>query len=247
MSVCTIFKNDFNIIKKNGGVISFNKNLENQYNIFDYLECSIRLDDSVFIHTTSLDMTKWDALLTLPNNPSAEQQDMISMILKEQEHFNNFTTKGYASSFYSFKDKELHFDDFDYPQLDLFFPFKFLDFSFFIIFDDLTKEQILSPLMLQFKEVINILQNEKFSNCIVGNLDIQTGQFVLWVPLFLSFFQRCMLFNSILPDEARISKLNIYTLKPFQVLEEIEDPNIYSEINFQTNPDLVYALRKKLT
>ena len=101
--------------------------------------------------------------------------------------------------------------------------------------------------MLQYEEVIDILQNEKFSNCIVGSLDIQTGQFVLWVPLFLSFFQRCMLFNSILPDEARISKLNIYTLKPFQVLEEIEDPNIYSEINFQTNSDLVYALRKKLT
>ena len=111
------FPNNFTFINGDGTKFQFDKNEENQYYIFDSIESSILTNQAVFLHTSSSSASEWNALLTLPSDPTISQIQVIEEIIKEYNRFAKFTTKGTGQFFYPFKGSELNFSDFDYPQL----------------------------------------------------------------------------------------------------------------------------------
>ena len=240
-----IIEKEFNIVKENGKIISFNKSEINQYQIFDYIESSIRVNDGVFMQTIS-DFYELNGLLTLPNNPTIDQQAIIREILKNKDKYNNFTTKGFEQFYYNIRGKELHFSDFNYPQLFLFPEKEFFTFAFFTIPSNLEEKHLYSPILVSESSIVEALKDGRLEKEIVGYIVPIEKKFKIWLPSKLSFYQRCMIFNSFLPLEKFIQEVHVYTSDPFKETLLPTNEDLYLQLNFQTNPEPIVTLRRQL-
>ncbi len=239
-----VLEKEFNILTENGKIVSFNKTEKNQYQIFDYIESSLRLNSGVFIQSYSK-VNELNGLLSLPNNPTIYQQSIIEELFKNIKKYDNFTTKGFGQFYYKICGKEIHFSDFNYPQLFLFPEINFFTFVFFTIPCNLEEKHLFSPILVAESSIIQALKNGEISSEIVGYVDPIENKFKIWLPSQLSFYQRCMLFNYFLPLEEFIHEAHIYISKPFR---DITLPNndLYSHINFETNKEPTITLRRQL-
>ena len=236
------FQNDFTMIKEDGEKFSFNKSEQNQYYIFDSIELAMLTNQAIFLHTSSPLASEWNVLLTLPSDPTIFQQKIIEEIVKEYNSFARFTTKGYMQNFYSFKGSQLGFDDFDYPKLNYISDFPFSNSRYFSIPRELEYPHLYTPLFVNENSIMHAFQNGKIHDSIVGYAIFHSDKFKLWLPSTLSFYQRCMLFNCILPLEDFIQNLYIYTTKPFSYVEEDFSDGLYLQINFLTDPNPIETL-----
>ena len=239
-----VIEKEFNIVKENGKIISFDKSETNQYQIFDYIESSIRLNDGVFMQNS--DFHELNGLLTLPNNPTIDQQAIIKEILKNTNKYSNFTTKGYGQFYYSIRGKEIHFSDFDYPQLSLFPEKKFFTFAFFTIPNKSEEKHLYYPTLVSESSIVEALKDGRLEKEIVGYVVPIEKKFKIWLPSKLSFYQRCIIFNSFLPLEEFIQEVHVYTSNPFKETLLSSDEDLYLQINFQTNPEPTVTLRRQL-
>ncbi len=240
------FPNNFTFINGDGTKFQFDKNEENQYYIFDSIESSILTNQAVFLHTSSSSAFEWNALLTLPSDPTISQKQIIEEIIKEYNRFAKFTTKGTGQFFYPFKGSELNFSDFDYPQLIYYSNIPFFSLCFFSVPCDIEDEHLQSFCLVNEDSIMEAFQTGKLHDSIVGYVSLASKQFKLWLPSKLSFYQRCILFNNIIPGENLIQKMYVYASEPYALLNEFTQPNIYLKVNFQTNPEPTVTLRRQL-
>ena len=241
-----VFPNDFTVIKEDGEKFSFNKNEQNKYYIFDSIELAMLTNQAIFLHTPSPLASEWNVLLTLPSDPTIFQQKIIEEIVKEHNKFAKFTTKGYMQSFYPFKGSQLNFNDFDYPKLNYSSNFPFSTSRFFSIPCEVENPHRQSTFFVTESSIMHNFQVGRIRDSIVGYAILNTDKFKLWLPSTLSFYQRCTLFNCILPLEDFIQSLYIYTTDPFSYVEEDFSSGLYLQINFLTDANPIETLRRKL-
>lgn len=233
-----IFAKKITTIAKDGTINNFDETLENRYYLLDEVGNAINQDEAVFLHSEG-PLPTWDAILTIPDYPSLEQEKIMMMILKSFHDMQSFNTiSNYGE--YPFKGSMPDPNDF-FPVFGMYKQLAWDQSQFFAIPKSMEENHIVeSDVTNSFiNEQIPLLLNNHF---IVGTSSPKTMDFSLYLPEETSFYQRSFLYFE-LPDlDEYVTKL--YAKFYNQILNIPINNGLYEQINFETTPGSVPSLRR---
>mgnify|MGYP005785561611 FL=1 len=234
-----IFAKELTIIHQDGTIDNIFKNEDNQYNFLNYIINALYSGKGIFFHTLDSSVESWEGILYFPDFPTLEQEKVMKLVLELGKKMQSFCTRN-GGFVFPFHGNALSFGDFDYPR----FPFRdFKDWecsSFILLSPEnhyclVDTNDLIDPLIVWKK----CSQENYLFSYLLNDYDRS-----LWLPSQLSFDQRSFLFQNLDYLNYCVKELFVGVKGNTDLVQYLIDHDLYSRINFSTEPRLVESLKR---
>lgn len=234
-----IFAKELTIIHQDGTIDTIFKTEENQYEFLNYIFSAISSNDGLFFHTMGHVVEQWEGVLYFPELPTLEQEKIMRMILELGKRMKSFCTRKNIFV-YPFQGESLSLYDFNYPK---FVSYDFKDWKNYPFVAIAKEDYCYTYEIGDFVNFPIAVMKEYFQkNCLLSYMFDDSSR-ALGLPFKLSFYQRSFLFNHMDYLNAHVKEL--FVGMPWGSINEYYvDHDLYTKINFSTDPSLVESLRR---